>query len=480
MKHYSFLAGLSAVAIAALGLVAGVQAQSTATVTLHAADDTLVYPRDFDVLALDFTVNSTASDALKTLTIAAQGTARPTLEYSKLRLWSDRGTAGFQGWGYDQPLAEGNLVSGLWVFTGFTDPFAQAFQRYFVSLESGTNTQADKVGQFQLLPGGEDGDGVYEGGEQGIFLTSGVIAALPPTTSSHTLRFKSSALDKLAPKAILKDVSIVASAPTVKVAPVAPIIFAGEARDRNGGTVQTVKLVINGQDWVATSINGTGYAQWSASYTPAAATEDLVITIHAADGTGLTWTSEPYYLSIRPQAPAPMPDPQPSPEPAPDPIPEPEPAPQPVLSDLEAGDLIKGSLSAVYHYGADGKRHVFVHQNIYASWYGTDFSKVKTISDEQLASISLGVPVPFMPGRLIKVPSVPAVYVVDAHQTLRHITTEALAQDYFGPDWNKQISDLSEALLVTYNFGEPIVIKSDFSLEGLNAQTVTIDSELAD
>lgn len=153
----------------------------------------------------------------------------------------------------------------------------------------------------------------------------------------------------------------------------------------------------------------------------------------------------------------------------------PPPPPEP---GLQAGDLIKGSQDAVYYYDSKGERHVFVFQAIYESWYGSDFSAVKTIDDSVLASIPLGGPVSYRPGTLLTAPSINEVYVVDAGQTLRHLTTEALAVAIFGNNWNQTVKDLPESLLFSYNFGEPIDSTEDFDPAAIAAQPFTIDQEL--
>jgi hypothetical protein len=75
---------------------------------------------------------------------------------------------------------------------------------------------------------------------------------------------------------------------------------------------------------------------------------------------------------------------------------------------LSSGDLIKGSLPAVYYYGADAKRYVFPDVKTYETWYGSDFSSVKTITDTELATIPIGGNVTYRPGEsMIKIQSDP-------------------------------------------------------------------------
>jgi hypothetical protein len=158
--------------------------------------------------------------------------------------------------------------------------------------------------------------------------------------------------------------------------------------------------------------------------------------------------------------------------------PTPSPIPVPPQSNFAAGDLIKGSLSAVYYYSQQGTRHVFVTQAVYDTWYDGDFSTVKTITDAELASIPLGKNVGFRPGSMLTSPSINEVYFVDRGQLLRHISTEQVAINLFGSTWNKQIHDLQDSLLFNYNFGTIINSTTDVNLSQIQNSSITIDDEL--
>lgn len=140
---------------------------------------------------------------------------------------------------------------------------------------------------------------------------------------------------------------------------------------------------------------------------------------------------------------------------------------------LKSGDLIKGSLDTVYYYGADGKRYIFPSRGTYMSWY-PDFSGVKHIGDSQLAKIPLGAfNVTYKPGvRMLKIQSLPDVYAVDQHGTLRWVVNEDAARALYGPDWNTKIDDLSDAFFVNYVLGDNIYSLADFNpIEVANAVT---------
>jgi hypothetical protein len=122
-------------------------------------------------------------------------------------------------------------------------------------------------------------------------------------------------------------------------------------------------------------------------------------------------------------------------------------------SSCTAGDLIKGSLPAVYYCGSDGKRYVFVNDKAYFTWY-SDFSKVKTVSDSTLASIMIGGNVTYRPGvRMVKIQSDPKVYAVSRGGTLRWISSEATAVSLYGTDWAKLVDDVADSFFVNYTVG---------------------------
>jgi hypothetical protein len=123
-----------------------------------------------------------------------------------------------------------------------------------------------------------------------------------------------------------------------------------------------------------------------------------------------------------------------------------------------SGSLIKpAASSAVYYCGADGKRYVFPNDRVYFSWYA-DFKTVTTVSDAQLASISLGGLVTYRPGvKMVKIESLPNVYAVEKGGTLRWIKTPAIAANLYGDTWNKKVDDISDAFFGSYKIGDPIV-----------------------
>lgn len=144
---------------------------------------------------------------------------------------------------------------------------------------------------------------------------------------------------------------------------------------------------------------------------------------------------------------------------------------------LAAHDLIKlpsdnnprtQADSAVYYVGADGRRHAFPNAAVYGSWY-CDFSKVRVVTASQLSQIPLGKNVTFKSGlRLVKFPTSNPVYLVQPGNVLRVIGDEATAVLLFGADWNKKVSDISEAFFADYVFGDSLSVQGGVNLAALN------------
>ncbi len=150
---------------------------------------------------------------------------------------------------------------------------------------------------------------------------------------------------------------------------------------------------------------------------------------------------------------------------------------------LSSGDLIKGSLPAVYYYGADAKRYVFPDVKTYETWYGSDFSAVKTITDTELATIPIGGNVTYRPGEsMVKIQSDPKVYAVSQNGTLHWVSTESVASCLYGSDWSTKVNDVSDAFFVNYTIGSEITDCADYDPDAAKADssTINVDKGLAE
>lgn len=131
--------------------------------------------------------------------------------------------------------------------------------------------------------------------------------------------------------------------------------------------------------------------------------------------------------------------------------------PMQVTYAASAGDLIKcPDFSSVYYLAEDGKRYVFPNEQIFFSWY-TDFSEVKMISCEDLATLSLGKRIVYQAGtRLVKIPSDPSVFVVEHDGVLREIPDEETAILFFGPLWSLRVDDVSESFWSSFTVSDSL------------------------
>ncbi len=114
------------------------------------------------------------------------------------------------------------------------------------------------------------------------------------------------------------------------------------------------------------------------------------------------------------------------------------------------GSLVKASLSTVYYYASNGKRYVFPNEKAYKTWY-PDFGTVVTISDADLASISIGGNVTYRSGtRLIKINTDPKTYAVEPGGKLRWIASEAVAKALWGNSWATRVDDVADSYWSNY------------------------------
>lgn len=155
-----------------------------------------------------------------------------------------------------------------------------------------------------------------------------------------------------------------------------------------------------------------------------------------------------------------------------------------LVGNIHDGDLIKipddnnaSTLSdtAVYYYGANGKRFVFPNEKVYFTWY-PDFSSVKIITQDQMSLIPIGGNVTYHPAsKLVKFQTDAKTYLPTKGGKLRWIQTEAAAKGLFGANWNTKVDDISEAFYVNYSFGDPVASALDAPLDIIGSASRNID-----
>lgn len=126
-------------------------------------------------------------------------------------------------------------------------------------------------------------------------------------------------------------------------------------------------------------------------------------------------------------------------------------------SPCVSGSLVKSPVSsAVYYCGADGKRYAFPNERVYFSWYA-NFDSVQTLTEQGLANIPLGGNVTYRPGtKMVKITSLPNVYVIEKGGVLRWVRTPAEAAALYGTSWKKEVHDISDAFFTNYTVGESL------------------------
>lgn len=130
---------------------------------------------------------------------------------------------------------------------------------------------------------------------------------------------------------------------------------------------------------------------------------------------------------------------------------------------VDAGELIKGtSLTTVYYQGYDGLRYAFPNEKTYFSWYA-DFSDVTTISDTELAGITLGGNIVVRFGtHFVKVTSDAKVYAVGRDGMLHWIETADVAEDLAGSDWAMNVIDIPDVFFDDYTVGTSLMSATAF------------------
>ncbi len=139
-------------------------------------------------------------------------------------------------------------------------------------------------------------------------------------------------------------------------------------------------------------------------------------------------------------------------------------------TNITARSLIKGqSSSTVYYVSSNNQRLIFLNEATYFTYY-TSFDSVVTISDSDLAAYPIGNPIAPKAGSLIKVQSVPKVYLVDGTleaPVLRWITTEEVARTIYGTNWAQRVLDVPPTLWTVFSFGSDIDSVNDVPAEPL-------------
>jgi hypothetical protein len=112
--------------------------------------------------------------------------------------------------------------------------------------------------------------------------------------------------------------------------------------------------------------------------------------------------------------------------------------------------------TTVYLIDDFGVRHAYPHYHVWESYFGDDYSAVEIIPADELAMYPLGRNVPFNVGTLMKLYTVPKVYLVQTGAMIHWIVSEAVAEAHYGTGWPSLVYDLPEVYIGDYTEGDPI------------------------
>ncbi len=127
--------------------------------------------------------------------------------------------------------------------------------------------------------------------------------------------------------------------------------------------------------------------------------------------------------------------------------------------------LVKTDASPAVYYVYNNQRYAFPNEKTFFTWY-PDFSSVVTISASELASYPLVKNVTYRPNdRLLKIATDPKVYAVTRCGTLHWISTEALALQLWGSQWNRLIDDLPDSFFSSYTVGNAYSKITDYLVD---------------
>ena len=147
---------------------------------------------------------------------------------------------------------------------------------------------------------------------------------------------------------------------------------------------------------------------------------------------------------------------------------------------ITEGSLFKGSTSTVYYLSSDGKRYVFPNGKTFESWYGDSGASVLQITDAEISKYPLAGNITVRPGvYLVKVQTDPKVYAVSAGGYLHWVSSESVARDLYGSDWNKKVIDIPDVFFVNYKIDSSIENSDQYNKEESMNYVKNIQTDLS-
>jgi len=420
----------------------------------------IVYPSQSNFEVFDFTIAPSSADVLNALTVINFGSDF-FIDLSSVTLYQDNGDGIFQGWQRDTDLGKAVYYSPLntWYWQNLNVSIPASGQRFFVAVETvrDASIATDRRTLQFGIPAYYDlnSDGLFDfTKDTGVFMASKNNGPVSSVTNFAAATLWKRTFDALGP------VTLINSPAKNQTLSSRQVSFSGVDKDQGGGSVSAVNISIQNNQNVYLVQNGQADltdGQWSYNYTFTADGTYTITSQGIDNNANLETQGDSVTFTISTTV-----------------VPPPPPPP---AKNYASGDLIKASGAAVYYFGADGKRYVFPNLNTFNTWY-SDFSAVKTITDSELASITIGGNVTFRPGvKLVKITTDPKVYAVDSHGTLRWISTAAIASALYGANWQSKVADVPDAFFINYKMGTAIENVGDFTPVSVTAGASSINAD---
>jgi hypothetical protein len=399
------------------------------------------YNQDFDLLVFDFTLSGSdqANEALNALTVYNNRSANDSEDILAIKLWLDNGDNLWQGLGRDILLSTaGKTDNRHWIFNNLNIAIPSSGAHFYISMETTRTVTADHKLQLEIERLSDvNGNGIYDYGDTGIFLSS---KDNGPTgqnmVSNYVYDFEQKSGDVLGPKANISNLynnEIVTGKTSFTVT--------GVAKDRMQGSVKAVKVsfVPSGtlaiwQDAVSTDTNFSSF-QYTKENIIAG---DYVVNVYAEDWDGNFSISSPITVTFKDEVAVP--------------VVEPVVIPTEIVPEVIqwTGRIVKvKNVPAVYML-VNNKKYWFLNEKVFFQYY-KDFSGVEIISATEMDSYELGGGVLMKKGALIKTATSDKVYETGDDGKIRWILNEVEAKSLYGNDWATKIQTISEEYLKQYN-----------------------------
>jgi len=390
----------------------------------------IIYPSQWDIEVLDFSLISTESDVLNALTIRNLGLA-PYSYLEEVVLYEDDGDGIFEGWQKDIEIGKGTYYDSnhIWYWQDLSIEVSKEGKRFFVAIETKRNANIlvdRRTMQMGISPQyDENSDGVFDfSKDTGIFMASGNNGPTEGVLNSQSHTIHKKTIDALAPVIV-----ITYPADSEEIAEES-LTITGYAKDQGGSTPSWVKINISkeGEDsdiWNDVVSIGSNYATWEFNW---ANIEDGTYTIKTKSADWIENTKIEEGITVTVQTTIPIPPEPDEEEDEEDEEEEEEECPEEIVIEINDGDLIRAA-GDYRVYIVDGNYKRWIQSSEIFNFYGhLGFAAVKEVSELQLES--------YTNSWLIRADGDKKVYEINADHTKHWLNITAEQFTVSGRSWN--------------------------------------------